>query len=128
MATVRRTVTRTTTVPVTNVVTPVETTRVIRNGYWESTISRIIWTLFGILAFFLVLRIAFLLLSANPNAGFTQFIYDMTQPFVTPFEGIFPAPSAAGSYFDTAAIVALIVWALVTWGITAIIDAIDRKF
>jgi uncharacterized protein YggT (Ycf19 family) len=85
-----------------------------------SRINQVIWFFFGVLNTLLVLRIVFLLLAAR-DSGFTQFLYNLTNPFVAPFMGIFPAPAGNGSYFDTAGIVAIIIYSLLAWGITKLV-------
>lgn len=127
MATEIQTTTYKRTVPVSTVVTTPTTTRVVRTRSVENTLSALIWFLLGFLEIFLGLRIIFLLLNANPSAGFTNFVYDLTQTFVEPFQGIFPAPSAGSSYLDTAAIVAMVVYAIFAWGIIEVIELIDRR-
>ena len=67
----------------------------------------------GILESLLLIRIVLQLLAANPNAGFSRFVYGMTAQFVAPFQGVFPNPfSLGGVTLDEAAILAMIVYAL----------------
>jgi YGGT family len=68
----------------------------------------------GILESLLLVRIVLLLLAANPDAGFSRFVYGVTAQFVAPFQGVFPNPfSLGGVTLDEAAILAMIVYALV---------------
>ena len=83
-------------------------------------VGAIVWYIIGFLEVLLAVRFIFLLLGAN-NTGFTAMIYDITHPFVTLFQGIFASPATTGSYFDTATILAMIVYALIGWGITSLI-------
>jgi len=83
-------------------------------------IVQLIWFVVGLVNVILILRIVFLLFSAR-SSGFTAFLYNVTTPFVIPFMGIFPAPGQADSYFDTAALVAIIIYSLATWGIVTLI-------
>ena len=48
-----------------------------------------IYLLFGILELLLAIRFVLPLLGANPDAGFAQFIYSITKPFIAPFVGLF---------------------------------------
>jgi hypothetical protein len=50
----------------------------------------VIWLIGGIVAAILGIRFVLELLGAAQNATFTSFIYSITVPLVTPFEGIFP--------------------------------------
>ena len=52
-------------------------------------IQKGIYLLFGILEGLLAIRFVLGSLGANPAAGFAQFIYSVTQPFVAPFIGLF---------------------------------------
>lgn len=84
-------------------------------------LGTIIYFLFGIAEGLLALRIVFHLLGANPGSGFVAWVYNFSQPLVTPFSGIFnqPAATAVGqgavttSIIDWAAIVALVIIAII---------------
>lgn len=84
-----------------------------------------VWYVVGIIDLLLLLRIIFHLFGAR-SAGFTNFLYAITGPFVSPFRGIFASPSVEGSYFDTASLVAIVIYALVGWLIVGLIDLITR--
>lgn len=87
--------------------------------------NQIIWYIIGVINALLILRIVFLLLGAR-DVGFASMLYAITNPFVAMFQGIFAAPSIEGSYFDTAAVLAIIVLSLIGWGISALIDVANR--
>ena len=74
-----------------------------------------IYLLFGILEGLLAIRFGLALLGANPAAGFAQFIYSITKPFLAPFVGLFGTARSGGSVFDVSPLVALIVYALIAW-------------
>ena len=84
-------------------------------------VSQIIWFAAGLLEAALGLRIVFRLLEANEASGFVRFIYGLTDPFVAPFNGIFADPAADGAVLDTAAVVAMIIYALATWALVRLI-------
>lgn len=84
-----------------------------------------VWYVVGIIDLLLLLRIVFRLFGAK-SAGFTDLLYGVTSPFVAPFRGIFPSPSVEGSYFDTAALVAIIIYALIGWLIAGLINLAIR--
>ncbi len=85
------------------------------------TVVNGIWLVLGILEVLLAFRFILKLLGANPNSGFTEFVYAVSGPFAAPFRGIFSAPTAQGdittSIFETSTLVAMIVYAIVAWGI-----------
>lgn len=78
-----------------------------------SGLSQVVAVGVGIVEVGLLLRIVLLLLDANPSAGFSSWVYGLTAPLVAPFAGVFPNLSVAGSVLDTAAMLALIVYAIV---------------
>jgi uncharacterized protein YggT (Ycf19 family) len=90
---------------------------------------RVVALLFGILAVLIALRILLLLLVANQTNDIVNFVYNVTEPFVAPFRGIFQFDAVTpggGSVFDVAAVVALIGWLLIYVLIVAILRLGDR--
>ncbi len=85
---------------------------------------QIIWYIFGFIEIVLAFRFILKLLGANPNAGFTQFIYSLSTPFAGPFLNIFHASANRGvettSFFEWSTLVAAVVYVVVTWGIVKI--------
>jgi len=72
-----------------------------------------IYLLFGILEGLLAIRFFLALLGANPDAGFAQFIYSITKPFLAPFVGLFGTTRSGGNVLDVSPLVAIIVYALI---------------
>lgn len=66
----------------------------------------------GIVEVALLLRIALMLLAANPSAAFSIWVYGLTAPLVAPFAGVFPNLTVAGGVLDAQAVLALIVYAI----------------
>ena len=92
--------------------------------------SRIVTFAFGILQALLILRIILLLLVANPGNDIVNFVFNITQPFVEPFVGMFSlnrVEADQGSVLDVAAIVALIGWTLIEALILAAIRIFSRR-
>jgi uncharacterized protein YggT (Ycf19 family) len=92
--------------------------------------ARIVTFAFGILQVLLILRIVLLLLVANPGNDVVQLIFNVTQPFVEPFLGMFSlnrVTADQGSVFDIAALVALIAWTLVEAIVLAAIRIFARR-
>jgi uncharacterized protein YggT (Ycf19 family) len=87
--------------------------------------NQVVWYVIGLINVLLILRVVFLLLNAK-DVGFASLLYAVTDPFVSLFSGIFQAPTAGGAYFDTAAILAIVVLSLLGWGISALIDVMHR--
>jgi len=89
------------------------------------TVERLVYFLFGILEVLLVFRLVFKLAGASLASGFVSFIYGLSGIFVLPFEGIFRQGYAPGvettSVLEPSTLVALIVYAVVAWGIVKLI-------
>jgi len=56
-------------------------------------------------------------LAANPAAGFTDFVYDLSRPFAAPFLNVFRVTRVEGSVFEWTTLLAMLVYWLVAWGI-----------
>lgn len=84
-----------------------------------------IWYIIGIVNLLLLLRLALYLFGAK-SVGFAEFIYSITNPLVAPFQGIFNSPQIEGSFFDVAALTAIIVYSIVGWIISRLIDLLAR--
>ncbi|HEX7195705.1 MAG TPA: YggT family protein [Candidatus Limnocylindria bacterium] len=94
-----------------------------------AVVRRIVSLLFGILAVMLGLRILLLLLVANQQNSIVDFVYNVTEPFVAPFRGIFAineVTPGGGSVLDIAALVALVGWLLIYLLLMAILRLGDR--
>ena len=84
-----------------------------------------VWYLVGIIDLLLALRLIFHLLGAK-SVGFADFLYNISSVFIAPFRGIFANPSIEGSYFDSAALLAIVVYVLFGWLIVGLINLIAR--
>lgn len=102
-------------------VTPVkvEATRYEKREY-------LIYYFFGALEILLAFRLVLKLMGANVASAFVRFIYGLTGLFVLPFEGIFRRGLSEGiettSIFEPSTFVAIIVYALVAWGIVRLVQ------
>lgn len=92
---------------------------------WFVRSRNIIYYLLGLIEILLGLRFIFMLLGANPRSGFTSFLYMITGIFIAPFSGIFNPFTSTGlvsrAVFDPATLVAMIIYALVAWGIVRLL-------
>jgi uncharacterized protein YggT (Ycf19 family) len=87
-----------------------------------SIVARIVWLLAGVLLVLLAFRFAFVLLGANPANGFVNFIYTASHPFAAPFFGIFGYSIKYGvSRVELSTLVAIVVYALVAYGISRLL-------
>ena len=83
--------------------------------------TQIVWYIVGLIDLFLVFRFVLKFLGANPTAGFTTFIYTVTQPLAAPFLTVFRISRIEGSVFEWTTILAAFVYWLVGWGITKLL-------
>lgn len=84
-------------------------------------ITQIAWLVTSVLEVLIGVRVLLKLFGANPQAGFAQFIYGTTAVFLAPFAALFPSPSASGSVLELSSLVAMLVYALLAWGIVRIV-------
>lgn len=92
--------------------------------------QQVIYLLFGILQVLLGIRFILGLLGANPAAGFAQFIYGITAPFLAPFVGLFGEPRFEGSVFEWNVLVAIVVYAVLAWLLAKLVTVMlgdDRR-
>jgi len=79
-------------------------------------VTGLISLIIGVIAILIAIRIVLKLLAANTASSFTQFIYNVTGPFVAPFQGIFGTPSSEnGAVFELSSILAIAIYLLVGW-------------
>jgi uncharacterized protein YggT (Ycf19 family) len=89
--------------------------------------ATIVWFVLGIVEALLIIRVVLKALGANPAAGFSQLIYSVSAPLVLPFQGIFPTPATSRSVLELSALVAIVVYALIAWGIVRLIAILDPR-
>jgi len=69
----------------------------------------VLWIVEAILAFRFVLK----LISANAEAGFTEFIYTISNPLVTPFSFVLRSTNLEETVFEWTTVVAMVVYAII---------------
>lgn len=79
--------------------------------------TQIVWYIIGILEALLAFRFILKLLAANPNAGFSSFIYKITYIFAAPFLNVFGISQIEGSVFEWTTLLAGLVYWLIAFGI-----------
>lgn len=94
----------------------------------EAVLIRVVWFVFGLIEVLIAIRFVLELLGANAKAGFVQFVYAASGIFMTPFVAIFSSPRvASGSIVEWSALLAIVVYALISWGIVALIQAVNPR-
>jgi hypothetical protein len=82
---------------------------------------QVVWYIFGIIVALLAIRFLLKLLGANPAAGFSSFIYDITAPLVGPFVAVFGPSRVQGSVLEWTTILAMLVYWLIAWAIVRLL-------
>ena len=119
-----------------------ETIQTVRNMEPEQEVGRtgpvksfpiikIVYFIGGVLEIFLGLRLILKLLGASAGNAFVPFIYNVTRIFVLPFSGIFSTAVTQGAeteaVFEPATIIAMLIYALLAWGIVKLIVILRNK-
>lgn len=96
-----------------------------KNATAYQTVEYLVYYAFGVLEAFLAFRLVLKLAGANVGSGFVRFVYGLTGLFIIPFEGIFRRWFAPGaettSVLEPSTLVAIIVYALIAWGIVKLV-------
>jgi len=88
--------------------------------------KKIVYYILGVLEVLFAFRLVFKLLGANPKSPFVSLIYSVSQAFLSPFSGIFRPTVTKGleaqSILEPTTIIAMIVYAIIAWGIVKLIE------
>jgi hypothetical protein len=86
--------------------------------YWATAIISFVLCVLEII---LALRFVFRLLAANQGSAFVAALYSFSYIFAAPFSDIFTDPALGrGSVFEISTLVAMLIYALVAWGLIAL--------
>ncbi|MDT8434617.1 MAG: hypothetical protein RQ731_07685 [Anaerosomatales bacterium] len=89
--------------------------------------ARVVWFVFGAIEILIAIRFMLILLGANAEAGFVKLVYGISDIFMAPFVAVFGTDQVSGATFEWSALVAIAVYALVAWGIVALIGAVSPR-
>lgn len=90
-------------------------------------ITRIIWTILGVLEILLGLRFVLKLIAANPDSGFAAFMYGITGPFLAPFTALIGTPTSGGTILELTTLIAMAVYALFFWVVVRVIPIVADR-
>lgn len=90
-------------------------------------VNRIIYSLLSLLEIVLGIRFVLKLIAANPGSGFASFIYGISGAFTAPFNALLGTPSAGGSALEVTTLVAMVIYALLTWIIVRVIQIVTDR-
>lgn len=77
----------------------------------------IVWYVLSIVEVVLLFRFILKLFGANPDAGFTSFIYGVTDAFAAPFLNVFHVTYVEGSVLEWTTALAMAVYWFIAFGI-----------
>jgi YggT family protein len=97
-----------------------------RKAATAQRIQQVIAFIMGTILVLLAIRFVLLLLGANQASTFVQLVYNLTQPFTAPFQGIFGEPTLGASVVEWASLVAIICYTLVGYGLHRLVDVAYR--
>jgi uncharacterized protein YggT (Ycf19 family) len=84
-----------------------------------------IWYILGIIEVLLAFRVALKALGANPFSGFTNLIYNLSDPLALPFRGILGVTTTTqGSFLEWSTLIAALVYALIAYGLAELMQFI----
>jgi uncharacterized protein YggT (Ycf19 family) len=79
--------------------------------------TQIVWYILGLLEAILAIRFVLKFLAANPSAGFSNLIYDISYPFVAPFLSVFRITKIEGNVFEWTTLLAMLIYWLLALAI-----------
>lgn len=93
----------------------------------EAVLSRVVMFVFGVIEVLIAIRFVLKMLSANSEAGFVKLVYSVSDVFMAPFSTIFGTQKVSGATFEWSALVAIAVYALIAWGVVALVRAVSPR-
>ena len=79
--------------------------------------TQLIWLLFGVLEVLIALRIALMLIGANPSSPIVALIYGFTYLFLFPFNGLVASPTAGNMVLELSSMFAMLIYGLIAWAL-----------
>lgn len=95
-----------------------------QRGAGVARAKQVIYFIFGAIEALLALRFVLLLLGANEASSFVSLIYTLSHPFALPFQGIFGEPTFGASMIAWSALVGIVVYALMAYGIARLVELV----
>jgi uncharacterized protein YggT (Ycf19 family) len=100
---------------------PVEHVVMTEKSRYNFRAAAVVWFVVGIVEILIAARFLGKLFGASAQSAFVNFIYQVSGPLVAPFTGIFGDTGSRTNTFETASLVALVVYAVIGWGIVVLI-------
>jgi len=100
---------------------PVEHVPMTEQSRYNFRAAAVVWFVVGVIEIFIAARFLGKLFGASAHSAFVNFIYQVSGPMVAPFTGIFGDTGTRTNTFETASLVALVVYAVIGWGLVVLI-------
>ncbi len=100
---------------------PVERVSVTEQSRYNFRAAAVVGFIVGVVDIFIAARFLGKLFGASSQSAFVNFIYQVSAPLVAPFNGIFGNSGSNTNYFETASLVAIVVYAVIGWGLVVLI-------
>jgi hypothetical protein len=95
-------------------------------GDYNDRAIQVVWWIVGFVDILLAIRFLLKLLGGSTVSGFVTFMYNITQPLVAPFHGIFNTTVQGRSILEPESLVAIAIYSLIGWGIVSLIHMMTR--
>lgn len=102
-------------------VTPVQHVAVSQDGRYNFRAAAAVGLIVGVVDVLIGGTFLLRLFGASTESGFVSLIYSISNPLIAPFRGIFADSGSKTNTFEPAALVAMVVYALIGWGIVVLI-------
>src|SRR4029077_19482747 len=100
---------------------PVEHMSTAEKAPYNFRAAAVVGFIVGVVDIFVAARFLGKLLGASAQSAFVNFIYQVSSPMVAPFTGIFGNTGSKTNTFETASLVAIVVYAVIGWGLVVLI-------
>ena len=93
-------------------------------GRYNFRAAAVVGFIVGVVDILIAARFLGKLLGASAQSAFVSFIYTVSGPLVAPFQGIFGNGGSKANTFQTADLVAIVVYAVIGWALVMLIRII----
>ena len=100
---------------------PARIERVSEEGRYNFRAAAAVGFIIGAIDIVIAARFLGKLFGASAQSAFVNLIYQVSGPMVAPFTGIFGDTGTKTNTFETASLVALVVYAVIGWGLVVLI-------
>src|ERR1700693_5976701 len=100
---------------------PIERVSTTEKSAYNFRAAAVVGFIVAAVDIFIAARFLGKLFGASAHSAFVNFIYQVSGPMVAPFTGIFGDTGTRTNTFETASLVAIVVYAVIGWGIVVLI-------